>query len=108
MGCLKREGFNAIREQGARRILRLVGVHVQFVGTGLLYRSNKPPLRRAGHLFALLRGEQAICLRYGSLPVVKPGWGQVVDKLFLEEWLHAVAGARDNLVGSRRIRGRWS
>lgn len=108
MGCLKGEGFNAIREQGARRILRLVGVHVQFVGTGLLYRRNKPPLRRAGHLFILLRGEQAVCLRDGSLTVVKPGWGQVVDKLFLEERLHTVSGTRDDLVGSRRIRGRWS
>lgn len=108
MGCLKGEGFNAVREQGARRILRLIRVHVQFVGTGLLYRCNKPPLGRAGHLFILLRGEQAVCLRDSSLTIVKPGWGQVVDKLFLEEWLHAVSGTRNNLVGSRRIRGRWS
>lgn len=108
MGCLKREGFNAVGEQGARRVLRLIGVHVQFVGTGLLHGSNEPPLGRAGHLFALLWGQQAVGLRDGSLTVVKSGGGQVVDKLFLEERLHAVSGTRDNLVGSRRIRGRWS
>lgn len=108
MGRLKREGFDAIREQGAMRILRLVGVHVQFVGTGLLHGRHKPPLRRASHLLVLLRGQQAICLRDSSLTVVKPGWGQVVDKLFLEERLHTVSGTRDDLVGSRRIRGRWS
>lgn len=108
MGRLKGEGFNAVREQGAVGILRLVGVHVQFVGTGLLHGRHKPALRRAGHLLVLLRRQQAICLRDGSLTVVKPGRGQVVDKLFLEERLNTVSGAGDDLVGSRRIRGRWS
>lgn len=108
MGRLKGKGFNAIREQGAVRILCLIGVHVQFVGTGLLHGRHKPALGRAGHLLALLRGQQPVGLRNSSLTVVKSGWGQVVDKLFLEEWLHAVSGARDDLVRSRRIRGRWS
>lgn len=90
------------------RILRLIGVHVQLVGAGLLHGRHKPALRRAGHLLVLLRGQQPVRLRNGSLTVVKPGWGQVVDKLLLEEWLHAVPGAGDDLVRSRRIRGRWS
>lgn len=95
------QGLDAIRYQGAG-VVSLVWCEIELAAgtraiSSLLHGGDKPPLR--GSVFGLRR-EEAAGLWHGPLTVVEVVVGEVVDELVLEEGLHGVAAARDNLVGA--------
>lgn len=99
--------LDAVWEERAR-VLALVGRQLELAAgahsaaSPLLHGGDKPPLRRA----VLARGrEQAVRLRHGPLAVVEAVLGEVVDELVLEEGLHCIAGAGDDLVGAGGVVG---
>lgn len=98
MRTLQRKRLDAIRQEAGGRVLAVVG-QVQFARWPTLL--DEPALSRSracSRVFALRR-EQAVGLWHGALAGVEAVvlW-QVVYKLVLEEGLHCIAGARDNLV----------
>ncbi len=106
MRALQRKRLDAIRQEAGGRVLAVIG-QVQFTRhPALLNGPHEPALSRsraAGRVFALRR-KQAVGLRHGALAGVEAVvLRQVVYKLVLEEGLHCIAGAGDNLVRPRRV-----
>lgn len=104
MRCLHGQGFDAIRYQGTG-VVSLVWCEIELAAgtsaiSSLLHGGDEPPLRGS---VLCLRREEAAGLWHGPLAIVKVVVREVVDKLVLEEGLHGVAAARDDLVSARRV-----
>lgn len=101
MRCLHGQGFDAIRYQGTR-VVALVWCEIELAAgtsaiSALLHGGDEPPLR--GSVFCLRR-EEAAGLWHGPFSIVEVVVREVVDKLVLEQGLHSVAGAWDDLVSA--------
>lgn len=104
--CLHGQGFDAVWYQGTG-VVSFVWCEIELAaGTGaissLLHGGDKPPLRGA---FFRLRREEASGLGHGPLTIVEVVLREIVDKLVLEEGLHGVAGAWDDLVSAGGVGG---